>query len=134
MLVAKAFTERVDTNKFMVVLVNDVLPIMNPYPAERSILLLDNATPHNKAAIAAACALVGVLVLYLPPYSYDFQPIEKMFALGKRMLVKRALKTNTPLPVQFENAMLECCDSDTACNIFMNCGWHVTHQERIDAR
>ena len=50
----------VTTELFMTVLRYRILPQTNPFPADRSILFLDNARIHNKMQVYAACAAVGV--------------------------------------------------------------------------
>jgi transposase len=75
------------------------LPQMNPYPAERSILVLDNCHIHHNDAIVelvhAAGKMtrsrkdnisdnpIGCLILYRPPYSPDLNPIEESFSKCK---------------------------------------------------
>jgi hypothetical protein len=61
---------------FMNTLVNEVLPQMNPYPMPESVLIMDNAATHNHEEVVECCRLVGVKAVFLPPYSYDFNPIE----------------------------------------------------------
>jgi len=48
---------------------------------ERCVLVLDNARIHDEVALTAVRA-AGVVVLLLPPYSPDFNPIEDVFAVG----------------------------------------------------
>lgn len=52
---------------------------MNPYPGPRSILVMDNALWHHDKAIYEAVERKGVLPVYLPPYSPDFNLIEAYF-------------------------------------------------------
>ncbi len=75
----------VDGAVFLDVLNNEIFPIMNPYGSglPRSVLALNNATVHQKLQIIAACQQKGVLALFLPPYSYDYNPIEKCFHQAK---------------------------------------------------
>jgi transposase len=54
---------------FLNALVNEVLPQMN-------VLILDIAVTHNHEEFVECCRLVGVKAVFLPPYSYDFNPIE----------------------------------------------------------
>ncbi len=63
-------------------IVDDLLPSMNPYPRERSVLVMDNASIHhsNIDTIRLACRAQGVVLLFLPPYSPDLNPIEESFA------------------------------------------------------
>lgn len=49
-----------------------------------SIIVFDNAAFHKKKQIAALCAKNGHVALPLPPYSPDFNPIEKSFGALKR--------------------------------------------------
>ena len=53
---------------------------MNRYPQERSVLILDNARTHHRSLIDYAFEEHQVLVVYLPPYSPDLNPIERYFA------------------------------------------------------
>ena len=55
------------------------LPKMNPYPGIESVLLLDNASIHHSEEVAALCAEHGVLLMFLPAYSPDYAPVEKLF-------------------------------------------------------
>ena len=48
---------------------------------ERCVLGLDNARIHDEVALTAVRA-AGVVVLLVPPYSPDFNPIENVFAVG----------------------------------------------------
>lgn len=60
-----------------------LLPEMNPYPQERSILILDNARTHHRSLVDYAFEEFQVLVIFLPPYSPDLNPIERYFASVK---------------------------------------------------
>ena len=49
-----------------------------------SIIVMDNARFHNKSEIRAILEKNGHILLSLPKYSPDFNPIEKSFALIKK--------------------------------------------------
>jgi transposase len=51
------------------------------YPHQQIVLVLDNASFHHSAAVQAAltCFEHRVLVLWLPPYSPDLNPIERFW-------------------------------------------------------
>lgn len=51
------------------------------YPQQQVVLVLDNAAFHHSAAVQAAltCFEQRVLVLWLPPYSPDLNPIERFW-------------------------------------------------------
>ena len=54
--------------------------------AEKSVLIIDNATHHRKDAIYDIADEYGFKVIFLPPYSPDLNPIEKFWANVKRRL------------------------------------------------
>lgn len=44
------------------------------------IVVMDNLPAHKVGGVRAAIEAAGATLLYLPPYSPDFNPIERMFA------------------------------------------------------
>lgn len=59
--------------------------------APGSVLVMDNATIHNSEELVGLLLQHGVYVLYLPPYSPWFNPIEKVFSKVKAVLPTLAL-------------------------------------------
>jgi transposase len=60
----------------------EVLPRMNAYSEDqppRSVLVMDNARIHCSEELQQMCNEAGVLLIYLPPYSPDYNPIEQSF-------------------------------------------------------
>ena len=57
------------------------------------IVILDNLGSHKGEGIRAAIEAVGAKLLYLPPYSPDFNPIENAFAKLKALLRKAAQRS-----------------------------------------
>ena len=57
------------------------------------IVVMDNLGSHKGAGVRAAIEAVGASLLYLPPYSPEFNPIENAFAKLKAMLRKAAART-----------------------------------------
>jgi transposase len=56
-------------------------------------VILDNLSSHKGASVRALIAAAGARLLYLPPYSPDFNPIENAFAKLKALLRKAAART-----------------------------------------
>jgi len=52
--------------------------------AQDSTIIMDNATFHKTALTRQLIEEAGHTILFLPPYSPDFNPIEKDFAIMKR--------------------------------------------------
>ena len=57
------------------------------------IVIMDNFGSHKGAGVRTAIEAVGASLLYLPPYSPDFNPIEKAFSKLKAILRKAAART-----------------------------------------
>ncbi len=60
-------------------------------------VILDNLPSHKGAAVREAIEAAGARLLFLPPYSPDFNPIENAFAKLKALLRKAAARTVTDL-------------------------------------
>ena len=59
---------------------------MNPFPGPCSVLVMDNAPIHHNGRVAEIVESAGCLLIYLPAYSPDFNPIEKGFSVFKSSL------------------------------------------------
>ncbi len=70
---------------------------MAPTLAPGDIVILDNLPSHKGPAVRRAVEAAGASLLFLPPYSPDFNPIENAFAKLKALLRKAAARTITDL-------------------------------------
>lgn len=61
------------------------------------IVIMDNLASHKSPGVQAAIEAAGATVRYLPPYSPDFNPIEKAFSKLKALLRKAAERTRDAL-------------------------------------
>ena len=66
-----------------------LLPALSP----GDIVVMDNLPAHKVAGVRVAIEAAGAVLLYLPPYSPDFNPIEMLFAKLKALLRKAAERT-----------------------------------------
>ena len=82
------------------------MPVMNPFPGRNSVLIMDNAAIHHRGRIADICAENQVLLIYLPPYSPNMNPIEKVFANLKSGLKQNRMLTGTELDADIIKACL----------------------------
>jgi transposase len=57
------------------------------------LVVLDNLSSHKQAEIQETILSVGADLVYLPPYSPDLNPIEKLFAKFKALLRTHAERT-----------------------------------------
>ena len=65
-----------------------LLPHLMPFNGTNphSVVVLDNCTVHHVPEVVKSIEDVGSLVLFLPPYSPDFNPIEEAFSKVKSVL------------------------------------------------
>ena len=61
------------------------------------VVVLDNLCVHKVAGVREAVEAAGARLLYLPPYSPDFNPIERAFAKLKALLRSAAARTTADL-------------------------------------
>jgi transposase len=57
------------------------------------IVIMDNLRAHKVTGVREAIEAVGAVLVYLPPYSPDLNPIEQLFAKLKALLRKAAKRT-----------------------------------------
>lgn len=67
--------------------------VLVPELAPGDIVVMDNLSSHKGPAVREAIEAAGARLLYLPPYSPDFNPIENAFAKLKALLRKAAERT-----------------------------------------
>lgn len=65
-----------------------LIPQMSSFDglSERSIAILDNCSIHHVPEIAEEFRKAGIMVIFLPPYSPDYMPIELCFSYIKYYL------------------------------------------------
>ncbi|MCL1802021.1 MAG: IS630 family transposase [Eubacteriaceae bacterium] len=85
-------------------------------------LVLDNLSSHKVEGVEEAFAEAGINLLYLPPYSFDFNPIEQMFSKAKGIVRSKMPRDQQSLI----DAIGEALDQITLSDIqgwFLNCGY-----------
>ncbi len=71
--------------------------MLAPALSPGDVIVLDNLAAHKVAGVEEAIRGVGASLLYLPPYSPDFNPIEQLFAKLKALLRKAGARTREAL-------------------------------------
>ena len=96
-----------------------------PTLGRHDLVIMDNLSSHKRAGVQEAIESVGASLVYLPPYSPDFNPIEQAFSKFKWLLKSAAKRTVA--------ALWETCGelldqfSETECrNYFRHCGYRYT--------
>jgi transposase len=79
--------------RFRVYVAETLVPTLRP----GDTLILDNLGAHKVAGVREAIEAVGARLLYLPPYSPEFNPIEMAFSKLKALLRSAAARTVSDL-------------------------------------
>ena len=67
--------------------------VLVPALGPGDVVIMDNLSSHKSPAVRAMIEAAGANLLYLPPYSPDFNPIENAFSKLKAHLRKAAERT-----------------------------------------
>ena len=67
--------------------------VLCPTLAPGDVVVMDNLPAHKGTAVRWTIEATGARLLFLPPYSPDFNPIENAFAKLKALLRKAAERT-----------------------------------------
>lgn len=86
------------------------------------VVVMDNLPAHKVAGVRTTIEAVGAKLVYLPPYSPDFNPIEKAFSQIKAFLKKTAARTKEKLDAAIA-AAIDVVSSQNAINYFAACGY-----------
>ena len=97
-----------------------VVPTLKP----GDILFMDNLSAHKVAGIEALIQGCGAHLIYLPPYSPDFNPIENGFSKLRAQIRKAAARTQEALYAAVANA-LKTFQPDECANFFAHAGYDL---------
>lgn len=76
------FEGPMDGEMFLAWVQQGLVPELQP----RDVVILDNLTTHKVVGVRTAIERAGAQLLYLPPYSPDFNPIENLWSKVKQIL------------------------------------------------
>jgi transposase len=96
--------------------------ILAPSLQPGDIVVLDNLSAHKVPGVREAIEAAQATLLYLPPYSPDFNPIEQLFAKLKALLRKAAERSVDSLWNRIA-AILDAFTPDECTNYFRNAGY-----------
>ena len=94
--------------KFLQYVKESLTPDLHP----EDIVVMDNLSAHHAPQIADMIRQTGAQLLYLPPYSPDFNSIEKLWSKLKAYLRKSRALTHHTLDLALHNAFSSVTSSD----------------------
>ncbi len=99
--------------------------ILLPTLSSGDVVVLDNLSSHKNQEIRDLIESVGAKLWFLPPYSPDLNPIEKMWSKVKAILRKLKARTEQALITAIAKALDQVTASD-AKGWFKSCGYANT--------
>jgi len=85
------------------------------------IVILDNLSSHKVSGVEQAIQATGATLLYLPPYSPDFNPIE--FFSKLKALLRKAAKRSIDALWKEIGELLNALTPGECTNFFASCGY-----------
>ena len=122
LLAAMTLTGAVDTLAFDAYLVR----VLGPCLRRGDVIVLDNLNVHKASQVERVAQGRGAQVIWLPPYSPDFSPIEQCWSKIKTFLRVAKARTREEL----EKALAQAIKLITKADIrgwFKHCGYKVAY-------
>jgi transposase len=96
--------------------------VLCPTLRKGDVVIMDNLSPHKSEPTLCLIAQAGAEVLFLPAYSPEFNPIEKMWSKIKACLRSAQARTQPALIKALALALASVTPQD-ARNWFASCGY-----------
>ena len=110
-----------DTDVFRAFVQRVLIPTLKP----GDMAILDNLSPHKHPETVRLLEAAGVRVRFLPPYSPDLNPIEKMWSKVKAALRSAKARTSAALNRAIARALASVTPEDAA-GWFASCGYSIS--------
>jgi len=107
-----------DTEVFRAYVSEVLCPTLRP----GDLVVMDNLAPHKSDPTLELIEAAGAEVLFLPAYSPDLNPIEKMWSKVKALLRRAEARTPDELVTAIGNALAQVTAQD-ALGWFVSCGY-----------
>lgn len=105
----------------------DVRAFLAPALVPGQVVVLDNLSVHKGATIRRLIEARGCRLLFLPPYSPDFAPIEHAFSKVKAHLRRAKARSRDALDAAIATA-LDTITAQDAAGWFRHCGYRPPGQ------
>ena len=101
--------------------------ILAPTLRRGQVVVMDNLTAHKGERVRELIEGRGCQLIYLPPYSPDFNPIEEAFAKIKRLVRKAEARSREALLEAIGKA-ISALSAQDAYGFFEHCGYRMLVQ------
>jgi transposase len=101
--------------------------VLAPTLRSGQVVVMDNLSAHKGGRVREIVEGRGCGLLYLPPYSPDFNPIEQAFSKVKALMRRTEARTRAALIEAMGQALSAVTARDT-CGFFDHCGYRTLGQ------
>ena len=101
--------------------------VLAPRLRPGEVVVMDNLSSHKGGRVRDLIEGAGCELIYLPPYSPDFNPIEEAFAKLKNLLRKAESRTRETL-LEAMGAALDAITARDARGFFEHCRYRAVSQ------
>jgi transposase len=101
-----------------------VTKLLVPTLRRGEVVIMDNLSSHKAAAVRRAIRSAGALLIFLPPYSPDLNPIEQAFSKLKTLLRKENARTREQTE-KCIGTLLDRITADECANYFREAGYSI---------
>jgi transposase len=107
-----------------------VAQVLVPELRPGDVVIMDNLSSHKRDAVRERIEAAGATLRFLPPYSPDFNPIEKAFSRLKAMLRKIGERTVSGL-WDLIGSLVDIFQPRECANYFSSCGLTQTDRKML---
>jgi transposase len=101
--------------------------VLAPTLGPGQMVIMDNLSAHKGGRVKEIIEGIGCQLVYLPPYSPDFNPIEQAFSKVKGLLRRAEARTRGAL-VEAMGRALDAVSVQDARGFFGHCGYRSVGQ------
>ena len=101
--------------------------VLGPTLREGQVVVMDNLSSHKSGRVKDLIEQRGCELIYLPPYSPDFNPIEQAFSKIKNLLREARARVHEALVEAIGKALWAITPEDSQ-GFFEHCGYHAMGQ------
>jgi transposase len=102
--------------------------VLAPSLSPGQVVVMDNLSSHKGGRVREIIEGCGCELLYLPPYSPDFNPIEQAFSKIKGLMRKAEARTPREALIEAMGLALEAVSARDARGFFNHCGYRSVGQ------
>jgi transposase len=114
------FNRPINAKSFLAWVIEFLVPTLRP----GDIVVMDNLSSHKSSAVRRAIRDAGAKLIFLPPYSPDLNPIEKMWSKVKALLRSAKARSDEALLTAIGAALSRVTAQD-AEGWFASCGYSI---------